>query len=135
MLLTVQLKLFQIAIQVGYLFIMNVLSTLVYYTCPCILLWPFQDTDLLLIKCNHVDGKDAKMFQERSKLFGNKKVESVVALQIQGTHAASKCSAVSIILKNPLWRLIINLVPTHCCLKAKNYIHLTSVLPSSRGFS
>ncbi|XP_025422707.1 protein XRP2-like [Sipha flava] len=53
-----------------------------------------HDTDLILIKCNHIDGKDVKMFQERAKLFGNKKVSSVIALQIQGTHATSKCSAI-----------------------------------------
>lgn len=50
----------------------------------------------MLIKCNYSDGKDARAFQERTKLFGNKKVEAVVGLQIQGTHAMSKCSAVSV---------------------------------------
>lgn len=56
----------------------------------------FQDTDLMLIKCNHSDDKDTKLFQERSKLFGNKTIETVIGLQIQGTHAMSKCSAVSV---------------------------------------
>lgn len=56
----------------------------------------FQDTDLLLIKCNHTDGNDPKAFQDRSKIFGNKKVEMVVGLQIQGPHAMKKCSAVSV---------------------------------------
>lgn len=61
-----------------------------------ILLGFFQDTDLMLIKCNHSDDKDIKLFQERSKIFGNKKIETVIGLQIQGTHATSKCSAVSV---------------------------------------
>ncbi|XP_060861706.1 protein XRP2-like isoform X1 [Metopolophium dirhodum] len=53
-----------------------------------------HETDLLLIKCNYSDGKDAKVFQERAKIFGNKKVETIIGLQIQGPHAISKCSAI-----------------------------------------
>lgn len=56
----------------------------------------FQDTELLLIKCIYNDGKDAKLIQERVKLFGNKTAETVIGLQIQGPHAMNKCSAVSI---------------------------------------
>ncbi|KAL4131805.1 hypothetical protein QTP88_009060 [Uroleucon formosanum] len=54
----------------------------------------FQETDLLLIKCNYSDGKDAKVFQERAKIFGSKKIETIIGLQIQGPHAISKCSAI-----------------------------------------
>lgn len=61
----------------------------------------FQDTDLSLIKCNHNDGKDIKVFQERAKLFRNKKVETVIGLQIQGPHAISKCSSVSVQIPLP----------------------------------
>lgn len=39
---------------------------------------------------------NTKVFQEQVKPFGNKKVESIVGLQIQGTRAMSKCSAVSV---------------------------------------
>lgn len=54
----------------------------------------FQETDLLLIKCNYYDSKDAKVFQEQTRLFGNKKVESIIGLHIQGPYATSKCSTV-----------------------------------------
>lgn len=50
----------------------------------------------MLIKCNHTDASNAKVFQERAKMFGKKNVDSVVGLQIQGTRAMEKCSAVSI---------------------------------------
>ena len=53
----------------------------------------------MLIKCNYSDGKDAKVFQERAKLFGNKKVDTIIGLQIQGPHATSKCSAVRFTIK------------------------------------
>jgi len=66
----------------------------------------FQETNLLLIKCNYSDGKDAKVFQERAKIFGNKKVETIIGLQIQGPHAISKCSAVR--------STIINIGVLHC---------------------
>lgn len=59
----------------------------------------FQETDLLLIKCSHSDGKDTKVFQERAKLFGTKKVETIIGLQIQGPHAIKKCLAVRSIIK------------------------------------
>lgn len=59
----------------------------------------FQETDLLLIKCNYSDGKDAKVFQERAKIFGSKKIETIIGLQIQGPHAISKCSAVRSTIK------------------------------------
>lgn len=64
-----------------------------------IVIWAFvvfQDTDLLLIKCNYSDDRDIKEFQERAKLFRNKKVETIICLQIQGSHAISKCSSVSV---------------------------------------
>jgi len=48
----------------------------------------------LLIKCSYSDGKDTKVFQERAKLFGTKKVETIIGLQIQGPHAIKKCLAV-----------------------------------------
>lgn len=51
---------------------------------------------MALIKCNYRDGKDARVFQEQTKLFGNKRIETIIGLQIQGTHAISKCSAVSV---------------------------------------
>jgi len=66
----------------------------------------FQETDLLLIKCNYSDGKDTKVFQERAKLFGTKKVERIIGLQIQGPHAINKCLAVRSTIKinkNQAW--------------------------------
>lgn len=68
-----------------------------------------QETDLLLIKCSYSDGKDAKVFQERAKIFGNKKVETIIGLQIQGPHAISKCTAVR--------STIIKYRSMHCPLK------------------
>lgn len=53
----------------------------------------------MLIKCNHTDGLSAKVFLERAKIFGSKKVDSVVGLQIQGIRATEKCSAVSFLQK------------------------------------
>ncbi|VVC39344.1 Hypothetical protein CINCED_3A008023 [Cinara cedri] len=53
-----------------------------------------HDTGLWLIKCNHCSDKEVQVFQERTKFFGNKKVDSIIGLKIQGTHAINKCSAI-----------------------------------------
>lgn len=59
----------------------------------------FQETDLLIIKCSSSDGKDTKVFQERAKLFGTKKVETIIGLQLQGPHAIKKCLVVRSTIK------------------------------------
>ncbi|XP_026817756.1 LOW QUALITY PROTEIN: protein XRP2-like [Rhopalosiphum maidis] len=81
-----------------------------------------HETDLLLIKCNYSDSKDTKVFQERAKLFGTKKVQRIIGLQLQGPHAINKCLA---ILANdfPQFTTIISTTDTEAKELIKMFFH------------